>query len=155
MMRRPAPRSMARFLSLAVIALALGGLATPAHAQSAAGYSEFYIPGATQQLWDIFENLDNNPDLIEASGMHNVTAVTATLDNTTVYYDHWEDGYDFDPANPAATADESYVLNSGAVREFESSNIPVSPRWTTQVYDGQDRIGVPFRAILAWAGRAA
>src|SRR3990172_1764544 len=96
-----------------------------AQAQASAGYSEFYIPGATQQMWDIFENLHNNPDLVEASGMHNVTAVTATLDSTTVYYDHWEDGYDFDPADPVATADESYVLNSGGVREFESSNIPV------------------------------
>ncbi|MGH2618942.1 MAG: sortase [Anaerolineales bacterium] len=139
---RQAARSIARFLGLAVIALALGGLATPAHAQSAAGYSEFYIPGATQQMWDIFENLDNNPDLVEASGMHNVTAVTATLDSTTIYYDHWEDGYDFDPANPAATADESYVLNSGDVQEFESSNIPVDPRGTATFYDGRDRIFV-------------
>ncbi|OGO71216.1 MAG: hypothetical protein A2Z37_07255 [Chloroflexi bacterium RBG_19FT_COMBO_62_14] len=113
-----------------------------AQAQASAGYSEFYIPGATQQMWDIFENLDNNPDLVEASGMHNVTAVTATLDSTTVYYDHWEDGYDFDPADPVATADESYVLNSGGVREFESSNIPVDPRGTATFYDGRDRIFV-------------
>jgi LPXTG-site transpeptidase (sortase) family protein len=112
-----------------------------AQAQGAAGYSEYYIPGATEQMWDIFENLDNDPDLVEASGMHNVTAVTAALDNTTIYYDHWEDGYDFDPADPVATADESYVLNSGDVREFESSNIPI-PRGTAQFYDGRDRIFV-------------
>ncbi|HLF37610.1 MAG TPA: hypothetical protein VI520_06720, partial [Anaerolineales bacterium] len=139
---RRAARSMARFLGLAAGVLAVGGLASPAQAQSAAGFSEFYIPGETQQMWNIFENLDNDPNLVEASGMHNVTAVTATLDNTTIYYDHWEDGYDFDPANPAATADESYVLNSGGVREFESSNIPVSPRGTATFYDGRDRIYV-------------
>lgn len=135
-------RAAVRGLLLVVIGLAAGRRATPAQAQSSAGYSEFYIPGETQQMWDIFENLDNNPDLVEASGMHNVTAVTATLDSTTVYYDHWEDGYDFDPANPGATADESYVLNSGDVQEFESSNIPIDPRGTAQFYDGRDRIFV-------------
>ena len=60
--------------------------------------------------------------------MHAVIAVTAWSANTTVYYDHWEDGYDFDPANPEATADETVVLaNTGDQRIFESSTIPTHP----------------------------
>ena len=113
-----------------------------AFAQASAGYSEYYLPGATQQVWDIFENLDNDPDLVEASGMHVVIAATASLDGTTIYYDHWEDGYDFDPDNPGPTADETYTIDTGDVQEFESSNIPVDPRGTATFYDGRDRMFV-------------
>ena len=111
-----------------------------AYAQASAGYSEYYLPGATQQVWDIFSNLDNDPDLVEAQGMHVVIATTASLDGTTIYYDHWEDGYDFDPANPGATADEIYILDTGDVQEFESSNVPVSLRGSATFYDGRDRL---------------
>lgn len=118
------------------------------------GYLEFYIPGGAQQVWDILSDLDNNPDLIEANGLHTVIGVTATLDQSTIYYDHWEDGYDFDENNPVATADESYVLDQGDVQEFESSNIPVSPRGTSVHYDGRDRIyiaGGPVTVtVAAW-----
>ena len=96
---RPLKSLLCALTSFTVLFLSVAPQGT-AHAQGAAGYSEYYIPGATQQMWDIFENLDNDPDLVEASGMHNVTAVTATLDNTTIYYDHWEDGYDFNPDAP-------------------------------------------------------
>jgi uncharacterized repeat protein (TIGR01451 family) len=107
-----------------------------------AGYSEYYIPGGTDQLWGIFQDLDNDPPLVQGDGLHSVIAVTAYSDNTTIYYDHWEDGYDFDPANPVATADEIRYSDEGVVQEFESSNVPV-PRGTTEVhYDGRDRIYV-------------
>ncbi|KPK95110.1 MAG: hypothetical protein AMJ88_02085 [Anaerolineae bacterium SM23_ 63] len=110
-------------------------------AQTPAGYSEYYIPGGTEQLWNIYVDLDNDPVLQAAQGMHAVIAVTATLDDTKVYYDHWEDTYDFDPADPEVTADQIVTLNQGQVAEFESNNIPV-PRGTSTYYDGRDRIYV-------------
>jgi uncharacterized repeat protein (TIGR01451 family) len=113
----------------------------PVHGGLSAGYSEYYIPGESEQLWQIFVNLDNDPVLVAAQGMHCVIAVTASTDDTTIYYDHWEDGYGFDPANPA-TADETYHIDEGDVQEFESSNIPVLPRGTGEYYDGRDRIYV-------------
>ncbi|MFQ5667656.1 MAG: hypothetical protein ACE5I7_14685 [Candidatus Binatia bacterium] len=109
-------------------ALALAIEPTPALAGVPAGISEYYVPGATQQLWDIFKNLDDAPTLDPSQGMHNVTSITGATDNTTVYYDHWENGYNLDPNNPAATADETFVINRGQVQRLESSNIPVSPR---------------------------
>lgn len=144
--------ALARALAILLGALTLGSSWDPALAQSSAGFSEFYIPGGSDQLWGIFEDLDNDPDLVEASGIHAVIAVTTTADGTTVYYDHWEDGYDFDPLNPALTADESYFpVDTGDVLEFESSNIP-QPRGTGDCavlpaagfgcYDGRDRIFV-------------
>jgi len=119
-----------------------------------AGYSEYYIPGESDQLWDIFEDLDDDPVLVEADGIHSVIAVTASSDNTTIYYDHWENGYGFDPTQPGTTADEIRYSNQGDVQEFESSNIPVRPRGTDTYYDGRDRIyvagGAPTVTRAGW-----
>jgi uncharacterized repeat protein (TIGR01451 family) len=114
--------------------------AAPAGAQVAAGYSEYYIPGDEPDMWTVFNSLD-------AAGtnttMHAVISVTAWSDNTTIYYDHWENGYNFDPTNPAATADESYtLLKAGDVKVFESANIPTAPRGAATYYDGGDHIYV-------------
>ena len=76
-------------------------------------------------------------------GTHAVIAVTAWSANTTVYYDHWEDGYDFDPANPG-TADETVIL----VEHRRPAGLRVrqhpddTRRGTTTCYDGGDRIYV-------------
>ena len=123
---RPNRLTPPRALSLATaLALSLSLLPPLQVVQAAvpAGYSEYYIPGDEDQLWAIFVDLDNAPVLVPGAGTHAVIAVTAAADNTTIYYDHWEDGYDFDPANPA-TADETQHVNRGDVWEFESSNIP-------------------------------
>jgi uncharacterized repeat protein (TIGR01451 family) len=112
--------------------------ASPALAQSIAGYSEYFIPADETNMWYVFDNLDN----ATTTPMHSVIAVTAWSANTTVYYDHWENGYNFDPNNPA-TADETVILaTAGAQRVFESANIPTAPRGTATFYDGGDRIYV-------------
>ena len=140
-----------RPLILLLVVFALGVQWNSGLAQSSTGYSEYYIPGASDQLWEIFVNNDTDPVLVEASGIHAVIAVTATTDGTTVYYDHWEDGYDFIPLT-ASGADETYTVNTGDVLEFESSNIPVQPRGSGDCavlpgvgfgcYDGRDRLFV-------------
>lgn len=149
------PRWLARSHSgpsLLVLALFLGlSLAAvfPVHRIQAgppAGYSEFYTPGSEEQMFNIFRDLPLDLKPVAASGMHAVIAVTSTADETTVYYDHWEDGYDFDPANPL-TADETYVLSRGEVKRFESSSIPVLPRGLDTYYDGGDCIFVAGGAV--------
>ncbi|MBI5640292.1 MAG: DUF11 domain-containing protein [Nitrospirae bacterium] len=123
------------FLTLVLIFACTSSIygATPA------GYSEYYIPGDEVSMFTIFNSLD----AAATNTMHTVISVTSWTDNTIVYYDHWEDGYDFDPANPAATADERYVmLTAGDQRTFESANIPTAPRGTATFYDGGDRIYV-------------
>jgi len=93
-----------------------------AFGQAAAGYSEYFLPGDEQNMYFIFNDLDANAG---ATGMHSVTSVVAWSANTTIYYDHWENGYNFDPNNPAATADEIYTLATpGSIKVFESSNVP-------------------------------
>lgn len=121
-----------------------------AFGQAAAGYSEYFLPGDEQNMYFIFNDLDVNAG---ATGMHSVTSVVAWSSNTTIYYDHWENGYNFDPNNPAATADETYTLATpGSIKVFESSNVPNvrNPASTcagqtnpgNRCYDGADHIFV-------------
>jgi LPXTG-site transpeptidase (sortase) family protein len=132
-----------------------------------AGYSEYYIPGSTDQLFQILKDIDNDPDIGNALGgggtctvapcnrMHNVTTVSISSDGVTVYYDHWENGYGAGNTGN----DETYVVNKGDVLTFESSNIVV-PRnaadtctstnpngASTACYDGRDRIYVAGGAV--------
>ncbi|HVR41417.1 MAG TPA: C25 family cysteine peptidase [Thermoanaerobaculia bacterium] len=89
--------------------------------QGTAGYSEYYLPGDELNMYYIFNDLDVNGG---STAMHSVISVVAWSANTTLYYDHWENGYNFDPNNPGATADETATLaTQGATRTFESSNV--------------------------------
>ena len=103
------------------------------------GYSEYYIPGSAEQMWTIYTQNDPT-SLVQATGMHSVISVTSNLDDTTVYYDHWENGYGFNPQSATLTADAVYFIAQGQVLIFESANIPVYPRGTNIYWDGMDRI---------------
>ena len=108
-----------------------------------AGYSEFYVPGDADLVWEMFESVDNTPDLVEADGLRMITSVTTSTDNIRIFYDHWEDGYDFDPQDPYNTADEVRTVSAGGTPEiFESANIPVKARGTGEYYDFGDRLYV-------------
>jgi uncharacterized repeat protein (TIGR01451 family) len=145
-------------LLIAVIMLALVAISTPVKSGVSSGYQEYFIPGGEGQLWDIFLDMDTYDssqlpsDLDEDEGMHAVISVVAGGDSTTIYYDHWEDGYDFDPDDPS-TADETVTLNQGEIQLFESSYIPITRTTTINecgaspagsgsdpCYDGRDRI---------------
>jgi uncharacterized repeat protein (TIGR01451 family) len=130
--------------SLAIVLL-LAGLVSPALAQVTAGYSEYYIPGDELSMWTILSDLDTSA----TTTMHTLISVTAWADNTTIYYDHWENGLTFDPANPGGpNTDETYTIAAtGGVRTFESVAIPTAPRGTGTYYDGGDRIYVAGGAV--------
>ena len=163
-MRTDSPRfdAVRRLRWLAAACLVL--LAVPAaHAQVAAGYSEYYIPGDEDTMRLV---LCSQGTTAGAANAHTraVISVTAWSDNTTVYYDHWEDGFDFDPDSPT-TADETLTLalaGNRLVLEGRNINIPrnnAAPNpptstcdnyrnnapfalGTTMCYDGRDRIYV-------------
>ncbi|WP_028322287.1 IPTL-CTERM sorting domain-containing protein [Desulfatiglans anilini] len=108
-----------------------------------AGFQEFYLPLPTGDnrssppfngTYSIFNAIE--PPIAASRGMHYVVGVTASADNTTVYYDHWENGL-----GTGTDYDEKVQLNKGDVHYFQNSNIPV-PRGTNQYYDGGDRIFV-------------
>ncbi len=164
----------ARESMLVVILSLLVSLFGPLPVQAAtAGYSEYYIPGSTDQLFRILQDIDNSPELGNAFGvgtcatgvipgggvggcnyMHNVITVSVTTNGTTIYYDHWENGY-----SAANAGDEVYLANDGDVLVFQSGNIQVpraagnpcastNPNGASTVcYDGRDRIYVAGGAV--------
>ena len=135
------------FILLAIVIMSFLNICV-AHAATPAGYSEYYIPGDEDTMGVVLcrEGLTACP---AGYHMHTVISVTAWSDTTTVYYDHWENGYNFDPANPS-TADETYTLNTGDVHAFETANIslPTSTQASCDPtihqcnYDGRDHIYV-------------
>ncbi len=146
------PKSWLNWLMLFVLVLTLCSPPAPVRAAATSGYLEYFIAGGEEQMWGVFFDLD--PYLLDINqGMRAVISFTATSADTLLYYDHWEDGYDFDPANPA-TADESYTLARGEVKIFTSANIPVNPRGSNVYYDGRDRVlvvgGMPAVSRVSW-----
>ena len=157
-------RSLTRWS--AVAGLGLWMTAAPAMAQAVAGYSEYFIPGDEDNIGLVLCAFGTGGNACPAGyHTHTVISVTAWSDKTTIYYDHWENGYNFDPANPGATADETYTLNTGQRISFESANIslprtgtagstctnsrtgtvvgsPATPPTSPTCYDGRDHIYV-------------
>jgi len=139
--------SIARVLSIAFLLVVTYLL--PAQAAIFGGYSEYYVPGREEQMFNVFSALatDEGAAISSVPGMRTVISITATGDDTTVYYDHWEDGYEFDPADPDNTNDLRQVLDAGEVLELVGANIPCAPRGTATFFDGGDRLYVAGTSV--------
>jgi len=112
-----------------------GILNTPRVSALPAGFHEFYIPLTANVSQGIFVDIDDDPSVSE--NMHFVIGVTASADNTVIYYDHWENGL-----LTGTGSDENVPLSKGEVHVFESSDIPTNPRGNSTKYDGGDRVYV-------------
>lgn len=158
----------------AVAACLLLAASPSALGQGSAGYSEYFVPADEDNMATIFNVLDGGG----GTTMRSVVVVTAWAPNTTIYVDHWENGYDFDPNNPgspaacqvttgvltsAATCSVS-LATAGALRVFESANIPTPRNSANAYYDGRDRIYIAGGAVTVtracglegrWAGDQA
>jgi len=120
----------------ALALLAAWLLLAPAFGATPAGYSEYYVPGDEDDLMYFHNQI--RPDTW--TQVHSVITVVAWAANTTVYYDHWEDGYDFNPLDPD-TADETVVLATrGSSHTFETAAIDIPRSSAVTAYDGRDYI---------------
>jgi CshA-type fibril repeat protein len=133
---------------------------------AAAGTSTYFVPGNPQQMWYLLEQMQ--PSLVStinsSQGLHSVVTVAATTNNTIVYYDHFQDGYDATvpidsvTGQPAAIASTtqvlmgtqlvtentyvnsttvSYVLNAGQSIELSTPDVPVTPSTSIINANGQ------------------
>ncbi len=139
-----------RVFALFSFLVSFGG--TTLHAATGSGYSEYFVPGSEQQIYDVLHNI-RPTDVTDEKQMHSVISVVAIADNTVIYYDHWENGYGLDLSDPAGTADFSVTLNKGESIVFESDKIDTRHTGiedcnvlngpaggsTTACYDGGDR----------------
>ena len=124
-------------------------ISNPAFGSSTAGFSEYIVPGNEEILHSILDEIGNGDQGYPNANMHSFITLTAWADSTSVYYDHWENGYGFDPDDPEGTADEFFNANTTPKLEkrgdsliLEGSGIPTEPRGTSLYYDGRDRIYV-------------
>ena len=110
----------------------------------ASGYTEYFIPGAADDLRQMFFEVDNAPEVSDE--LVSSVAVVASTDNTIVYYDHWEDGYeDFANTDPASFSPKTEIinLNAGELKVLETPSVEANPRDSgTIAYDGGDRLYV-------------
>ncbi len=116
---------------------------------------QYFVPFNDDNLYRSFA------DVIDASCLNRPTtsttinstiSMTASSPNTTIYYDHWEDGYDADPLNPAlgSTTEITPGMQVGQVQLWPDL-INTSNRKPLQ-HDGRDRItvfGQPASAMRA------
>jgi hypothetical protein len=105
-------------------------------------------------------NINVNAAYLPAEPMNGYNSVSIAADNTVIYFDHWEDGYEPDIANPiqastetwgdglfangappGVTTDAADVLNAGTLIILEETTIDVDTLDTVIDYDGRDKIG--------------
>ncbi|MEW6486233.1 MAG: hypothetical protein AB1423_16780, partial [Pseudomonadota bacterium] len=96
---------------------------------SPAGYSQYFVPGEEEKIAIVFEDTANNRTLGRVGGItkaiYSAIGITSWSDNTRIYIDHWEDGYEFDPDDPVDTADEVCpVQNTGSFLNLISQDVP-------------------------------
>ncbi len=73
--------------------------------------------------------------------VHTVISLVATADGTVICYDHWEDGYEVDLANPVQASTQIFNLDAGDFTVLEN-DVLANPRDPgTILFDARDRIG--------------
>ena len=132
-------------------------LAQPSHT--------YFIPVPEDQIRTWAVAIDQGA-LGVSDDIHTVISLTATLDSTVLYYDHWEDGFEYDLANPVQLTTEVWgdqdcgngftpllgactpgiddaldVTLGGDVIALEN-DVPANPRNPSAKYwDGGDKVG--------------
>ena len=118
------------------------------------------VPGTAQLRQTFFVPLDETHvrdigfAITSAAGdtTHAVISLSATANGTTVYYDHWEDGYEADLENPVQASTETFLLDAGGFVALED-DIDVNPRDPLIIeYDGRDKIGATEQIAVTRAG---
>lgn len=126
----------------------------------------YFVPLPEVELFQSFKTLfpgsEYNTDKAMVRGnVTNAISVAIASDNTYVYYDHWEDGYEADVTNPTQSTTEIWgdgdisngappgvttnagdILTGGLAVVLEDTVDPTQVRGplSEMLYDGRDRI---------------
>lgn len=138
-------------LNFCVMGAALASLAArqAAAQDTPAGIQEYFVLGRASQVHDFFQAVST----AEGGGalqpaMISIITLTATTNGQTIYYDHWEDGYEADIFHPLQASTEVFTRNRGQVISLKSDGsagginavIPIPRNPNDLRYDGGDRI---------------
>ena len=136
------------FITLAVCCLAPQALAGPAPIQT------YFVPLPELQVQNSLNAVDTNNAI--GNDMRAIISIAATGDNTILYYDHWEDGYEADMANPVQASTAIWgdndpangippgfatdLINGGDIITLDNTvSLPRNPALI--LYDGRDKFG--------------
>ncbi|MEO8359668.1 MAG: hypothetical protein ABI672_06530, partial [Vicinamibacteria bacterium] len=153
--------SSARFLLLAV-AVVVGFIAPKAQAQTATGFSEYFILGQDDHVWRFMNRVrsgEGSTAFPSPARLNSVASATSTQDGQRITYDHWEDGLETDITNPVQTS--TLVLGDGVNsngRVCDWTNDPrVFPCTGNPAHDDSIYIGMPmsFASDRGLAGACA
>jgi uncharacterized repeat protein (TIGR01451 family) len=178
--RCPLPRVAARkgvalvcgLILAAVLAL---GLASNAQAMPV---QFFYVPLPENQLLTFFTGVElGGPSNAPTEPITGYITITAVADNTIIYYDQWENGYDVDIANTLDTYSTgnpdgtqiwgdgnaangappgvpSDTINAGTLIDLHN-NVTTTTRQTVIDFDGGDKVAATKTIAMtrtSWAG---
>ncbi len=147
MSRKRFMQSQSIFSKLFLCLILVFVCASNSYAATAAGYSEYYVPGSEDSMSLALRSFGPTP----TNNTHALITISAWSDNVTIYYDHWENGINFDPDNPVATADETFTLaTTGTLLTLDNTpvgGIPIPRNAANTYYDGGDRIYVAGGAV--------
>ena len=104
-----------------------------------------------------------------SNGLNAVISIVATDDNTIIYYDHWEDGYEWDIMNPSKNTTQIWgdnddsngkppgfatdIINAGDVIGLENF-VPLPRNASAIYYDGRDKIAATAQLAMSRASWA-
>ncbi|AFZ37589.1 conserved repeat domain protein [Stanieria cyanosphaera PCC 7437] len=143
-----------------------GEVATHHFTDSNPAVQFFYIPKKEADILTAIKAVATNTtsNFNSATDINTVISITVSTNNTIIYYDHWENGYesnlsnptqsntqiwgDNDPSNGIAPGYTTDVLKAGNIISLTNS---VNPSTTSSVvdYDGEDKIGASKAIVIS------
>ncbi len=128
---------------LLVVVYVVGGVfpGAPNVAEATPSISQTYFsPFEAQELIDILRSVGGGAGVCTGP-VQSTISITSGADGNTIYYDHFEDGYEVDPINPVQGSTLILAMDVGDVWT-QSSSVPVDQpgRGAGNYYDGRDRI---------------
>jgi hypothetical protein len=139
-----------RFRTLLVMGILIVSFCTGQIAHADPIVQTFYIPitEPEAQTW-----MRAQTPTAEADTIRSVISITGTYNGTTIYYDHWEDGYEDDITNPQQSTTEVLPINAGQVMTFqEDILVPNGIRDQGNLYhDGMDKLSVTQQIVVTRA----
>lgn len=141
-----------------------GEIATRYFTDSDPAVQFFYIPKKEADIRSGLYAVNTAFGLI--GNIRTVVSLTVSTDNTIIYYDHWEDGYESDLNNPTQSTTKIWgdndpsngippgyttdVLNAGNIITLDNV-VNVANTATTIDYDGEDKIGASKAIVVSRA----
>ncbi|MDJ0647278.1 MAG: SdrD B-like domain-containing protein [Xenococcaceae cyanobacterium MO_188.B19] len=128
----------------------------------------FYVPGEEADILEAIQSIATNTgdNYNSATDIQTVISITVSTDDSIIYYDHWEDGYETDINNPTQSSTQVWgdndpsngiapgftvdVLNAGDIIAIENF-VDVANTETAIDYDGRDKIGASKAIVVSRA----